>query len=101
MTRYFSLGPSGSGGTEVYAADDDGVEELDTRLDLVEHSPTGFSWGYSGSGPAQLALAVLAHHGGDDYALRNYQEFKTEVVAAQDPQERFFVSDSHIDGVVG
>ena len=32
------------------------------RLDLVNHSPTGFEWGYGGSGPAQLAVAMLAHH---------------------------------------
>lgn len=26
---------------------------------LWNHSPTGFEWGYGGSGPAQLALAIL------------------------------------------
>lgn len=26
---------------------------------LRVHSPDGFSWGYCGSGPAQLAMAVL------------------------------------------
>ena len=35
---------------------------LHKRLDLANHSPTGFSWGYGGSGPAQLALAILAHY---------------------------------------
>jgi hypothetical protein len=30
------------------------------RLDLCNHSPTGLSWGYGGSGPAQTALAILA-----------------------------------------
>jgi hypothetical protein len=33
---------------------------LELRLDLFNHSPTGFEWGYGGSGPAQLALAILA-----------------------------------------
>ena len=33
---------------------------LDPRLDLCSHSPSGFEWGYGGSGPAQLALALLA-----------------------------------------
>lgn len=28
-------------------------------LKIVRHSPTGFEWGYGGSGPAQLALAIL------------------------------------------
>jgi len=26
-------------------------------LELVNHSPSGFEWGYGGSGPAQLALS--------------------------------------------
>ena len=26
---------------------------------VYNHSPTGFSWGYGGSGPSQLALAIL------------------------------------------
>jgi len=55
---------------------------LNPRLDLWNHSPTGFEWGYGGSGPAQLALAILADHLGDnDEALNLYQEFKRNVVA--------------------
>ncbi len=30
----------------------------DESLKFRNHSPTGFSWGYGGSGPAQLALAL-------------------------------------------
>src|SRR5204863_5783137 len=26
---------------------------------VINHSPDGFAWGYGGSGPAQLALAIL------------------------------------------
>ena len=26
---------------------------------VVLHSPTGFGWGYGGSGPADLALSIL------------------------------------------
>ena len=55
---------------------------LNTRLDLWNHSPTGFEWGYGGSGPAQLALALLADCLGDDeHAVQLHQEFKREVVA--------------------
>ena len=51
------------------------------RLDLVRHSPEGFEWGHGGSGPAQLALALLAHATGDDaFALRHYEELKRKVV---------------------
>ena len=49
---------------------------LDLRLDLHNHSPDGFEWGYCGSGPAQLALAILADHLGDDeQALNLCQRF--------------------------
>ena len=49
--------------------------------DLWNHSPTGFDWGYPGSGPAQLALAILADHlGNDEQALNLYQRFKWAVV---------------------
>jgi hypothetical protein len=66
---------------------------LALRLDVVNHSPTGFEWGYNGSGPAQLALAILLDFFGvkasekDFYCLlltrypRIYQFFKDEVVA--------------------
>lgn len=55
---------------------------LNPRLDLWNHSPTGFEWGYGGSGPAQLALALLADHLGDtDRAVALHQEFKSAVVA--------------------
>lgn len=56
--------------------------DLPRRGDLSNHSPDGFQWGYDGSGPAQLALALLAHATGDDeFALATYQQFKREVVA--------------------
>ena len=55
---------------------------LNPRLDLWNHSPTGFEWGYGGSGSAQLALALLADHlGNDDEAVRLHQEFKAVVIA--------------------
>jgi len=60
----------------------DGVRALPLRLDLSNHSPTGFSWGYGGSGPAQLALALLADALKDDErALRLHQPFKWQVTA--------------------
>ena len=31
----------------------------------VKHSPDGFSWGYGGSGPADLARCILIDHLGD------------------------------------
>lgn len=50
---------------------------LNPRFDLAYKSPDGFAWGYGGSGPAQLALALLADAtGDDDLAINNYQTFK-------------------------
>ena len=55
---------------------------LEPRFDLWYHSPTGFEWGYCGSGPAQLALALLADHlANDQEALEYYQRFKLAVIA--------------------
>ena len=55
---------------------------LDPRLDLSNHSPTGFEWGYGGSGPAQLALALLADCLGDDNeAVSLHGDFKSAMVA--------------------
>ncbi len=54
---------------------------LNPRLDLWNHSPTGFEWGYGGSGPAQLALALLADHLDDDeHAVALHQDFKRMIV---------------------
>lgn len=57
---------------------------LPPRLDLVNHSPTGFAWGYHGSGPAQLALALLCHVFPDRVALAYHQDFKNDVIARRD-----------------
>ena len=58
---------------------------LDPRFDLKRLSPTGFEWTYEGNGPAQLALALLADHLGDDArALRLYQPFMRAVVTDLD-----------------
>ncbi len=48
---------------------------------IVRHSPTGFEWGYLGSGPADLAYAILADYAGEDVAERLAVRFKEEVVA--------------------
>lgn len=59
-----------------------GGRAIDPRLDLENHSPTGFEWGYGGSGPAQAALAVLAHHTGKaELAQRLHQAFKWAFIA--------------------
>jgi len=50
---------------------------------LRNHSPDGFQWGYGGSGPAQLALALLLDvTGNPDLAQAHYQDFKFYKVAS-------------------
>ena len=59
-----------------------GVKALPMRLDLDNHSPTGFEWGYGGSGPAQLALALLADALEDDQLAQIlHQRFKWRYIA--------------------
>lgn len=66
----------------------DGIEvtvdgrPLDPRYDLKRLTSTGFEWTYEGQGPAQLALALLADHLGEEArALALYPAFMRAVVA--------------------
>ncbi len=55
-------------------------------IKVMNHSPDGFNWGYGGSGPAQLALAImleLVGHG------NGYQDFKWSVISYL-PQNKDF-----------
>ena len=73
---------------------------LNPRFDLWNHSPTGFEWGYGGSGPAQLALAILADHCRDDeQALNWYQRFKWAVIAEL-PHRGWTLTGEEIDAVL-
>jgi len=46
------------------------------------HSPDGFNWGYGGSGPAQLALALLLDVTADkERSVKYHQKFKRAFVA--------------------
>lgn len=50
---------------------------------VVKHSPTGFAWGYGGSGPADLAFNTLLAFGEPiPSCYRLYQAFKEEIIAA-------------------
>jgi hypothetical protein len=72
---------------------------LDPRYDLRIHSPTGFDWGYAGSGPSQLALAILADCTDPETALKHYQEFKSSVVASF-PDERWTLSEDEVRNAI-
>ena len=76
------------------------AELLDPRLDLRNHSPTGFEWGYGGSGPAQLALAILADHLSDEeQALNLYHRFKWLAIAGL-PKKGWVLTPREIDLVL-
>ncbi len=69
---------------------------LPPRFDLWNHSPDGFEWGYGGSGPAQLSLAILAFLCGDDVlAVRLHQAFKFQVISAL-PKEGWYLTHSFV-----
>lgn len=65
-----------------------------TSLKLRNHSPDGFAWGYGGSGPSQLALAILLHFASKEFALKHYQQFKFDVIAAQSMYNDLHVSNN-------
>ena len=65
---------------------------------IVNHSPTGFEWNYYGSGPAQLALAILLDCTNDgETARRGYQRFKDQFIGPA-PEEGFTFTESQIRG---
>ncbi|HLJ26702.1 MAG TPA: DUF6166 domain-containing protein [Candidatus Angelobacter sp.] len=79
-------------GAHVVVQTAQGTTNLRPRLDLIRHSPVGFDWGRSGSGQAQLAVALLAHISADDaFALEHYQLFQHEIIA-RFPKHRFEIT---------
>jgi len=62
-------------------------EPIDPCHDIINHSPDGYNWGYAGSGPAQLALAICFDYLREkEKAFRVYQELKAQIIAGV-PQE--------------
>lgn len=73
------------------------VLQPQASLALANHSPTGFEWGYGGSGPAQLALALLLHYlPVPKVALALYMRFKDEFVSKW-PEFGWIISEFEID----
>ncbi|MFX1709046.1 DUF6166 domain-containing protein [Chitinophaga sp. CC14] len=69
---------------------DDNPIPLEPSLKVWNKSPTGFNWGYGGSGPAQSALAICLHlFKSKEIALAVFQDFKFKFVANW-PQEQSF-----------
>ena len=64
---------------------------------VIVHSPTGFEYGYGGSGPADLALSILADYFGEQpseydrntgngHCFKFHQPFKWKFIASQTAQ---------------
>ena len=91
-----------SGKNQVYRGDRtiDGImvtvdgEPLDERYDIHQFTALGFEWTYLGDSPQQLALAMLAHHLGDDQkALELSGSFMREIIANLDNEWEMTSSD--------
>jgi hypothetical protein len=77
------------------------VLDLKRSLKLRNHSPTGFCWGYGGSGPSQLALAILLDYLKDEgRALGLYMDFKFKVIAGLPMDEDFVLTDQQIESAI-
>jgi hypothetical protein len=77
-----------------------GNQELSPRKSqrVYNHSPDGFNWGYGGSGPSQLALAIMLRYLPRSEALAVYQDFKREVIAGLPIGHNFELP---VEGVLG
>lgn len=60
---------------------DNGDAVTNVEHKKVYHSPSGFEWGYHGSGPADLALNILLIFTDEETANRLHQRFKREFIA--------------------
>lgn len=74
------------------------VGRLDPHLEVMNKSPTGYSWGYGGSGPAQLAFALLVAVIGIECAQdpRMFQRFKGDVIAKLDKAKGWKLTEDEI-----
>lgn len=80
INRIMGADCSHAGGARVTFDERDLTPERSQKV--LNHSPGGFAWGYSGSGPAQLALAILLEAGVQrQQAIELHQVFKEEFIA--------------------
>jgi hypothetical protein len=72
----------------------------------VNHSPTGFEWGYYGSGPSQLSYAILRKYyeyvgfeqkEAIELAKRRYMWFKQDAIATIPRDMAWHISETKIN----
>lgn len=77
-----------------------GAELKPLKSQMVwNHSPDGFNWGYGGSGPAQLSLAILLEFIEKQDAVMIHQQFKWDIISIL-PQNQNFKLDIKLRNVV-
>ena len=75
---------------------------LDPRLDLANHSPTGFRWGYGGNGPALLAWRYSPMpSAATAWALPLRQPFKWRFVAKLPRHREWWISSLRVIHMAG
>jgi hypothetical protein len=86
---------------------DDGevwVYEGERRVAKLDHSPLphGFSWGYGGGGPTQLALALLTAVVGVQRAQEPelHQRFKLDIISQLEQTKGWAIPEDFIKGWV-
>jgi len=69
------------------------IDGLPLEHTIVVHSPFGFEFGYSGSGPADLALNILTLIVPREEAEKLHQEFKWDMIAGRNPEDTMTIGD--------
>ncbi len=86
-------------GCAIDVEEDGEVSSLHPRNDLRNHSEL-FEWGYGGSGPAQLALALAADVlGDDDRAQQVYQRLKFRIIGGL-PHEGWELTEQRVRAAI-
>jgi Family of unknown function (DUF6166) len=75
--------------------------DVGPSLEVRMHSPTGFAWGFEGSGPAQLSLAILLEElvplGFSVIGVcAYYQDYKREVIARLAPDKAWRLTSADV-----
>lgn len=86
LHRFYNVARTPGGTVTLKRVDETGVFDIgpSESLAVCRHSPDGFEFGYSGSGPSQLALAILLAELNDaELARKLYQDFKSAYIAPE------------------
>lgn len=76
-------------------------KKLPLHLDKYNSSPTGFSWGYRGSGPAQLAFCILYDFTGNlELAQRYTERFKRTYIANLESHQNWTLHGDVLERVI-